>query len=190
MSKPVKILIVVALLMFTFILSCAGICVSSYIEYANYGNATEKSLEAAVAHNENIYANGTQKVIELAQVPKMYAADVAKVVTAAIQGRYGHNGSGAVFQMLNEKNPSLDPKLYEKITQQIEAFRNEFQVGQQEMIDKRRVYETNLDNVWSGFWLKQAGYPKVDMHKFDIVTTDKAAQAFESHHDTGIDLSK
>ena len=45
--------------------------VGSYVSYANYGNRTEVAIKARYADNENIYANGTQKVMEVAQVPAM-----------------------------------------------------------------------------------------------------------------------
>jgi hypothetical protein len=164
--------------------------VGSYVSYANYGNRTERSLDAQLADNENIYANGTQKVIEIAQVPTMYVDSVSRVTREAIQGRYGAEGSKAVFQLLVEQNPQLDPSLFGKIQQAIEGFRNEFQQGQKQLIDKRRSYETALGNVWGGFWLGVAGYPKVELKKYDIVTTDKAAETFRTKRDTGIQLNK
>ena len=160
----------------------------NYITYSNYGNRTEMALNAKVENNENIYAQGTQKVVEIAQVPAMYVEDLTKVTTAAISGRYGADGSKAVFQMLREQNPSIDSAMYTKIQQVIESFRNEFQNNQTQMLDMRRSYQTELGNVWSGMWLRMAGYPRTDMHKYDIVSTDKAADAFKTHRDTGIQL--
>jgi uncharacterized protein (UPF0333 family) len=164
------------------------VCGMNYVSYANYGNRTEKALLAKVENNENIYAQGTQKIIEIAQVPTMYVDDVTKVATAAISGRYGADGSKAVFQMLREQNPTLDSSMYTKIQQVIEAFRDEFKNNQTQMLDMKRSYETSLDNVWGGMWLHMAGYPKTDLHKFDIVSTDKAAETFKTHRDTGIQL--
>jgi hypothetical protein len=141
-----------------------------------------------VDDNQNIYANGTQKIMEIAQVPTMYKNDLKEIVTAAIQGRYGAQGSQATFQFLKEQNPGLDSSMYKKIQQVIEGFRNEFQQGQKEMLDMRRSYETSLGNVWGGMWLSAAGYPKTDMKQFQIVSTDKAATTFSTHRDSGINL--
>ena len=163
--------------------------IGSYISYANYGNRAEVAIKAKYADNENVYANGTQKVMEIAQVPSMYAADLKTIVTAAIQGRYGENGSQATFQWLKEQNPGLDPAMYTKIQQVIESFRNEFKNAQTALLDQCRSYETNRGNVWSGFWLNLAGYPKMDIDKMcTIVSTDKARQTFETKRDTGIQL--
>lgn len=177
-----------ALIALIILILLAIIAIPSYISAANWGNRTEQALLAKVENNENIYANGTQKVIEIAQVPSMYAADISKITKEAISGRYGADGSKAVFQMLKEQNPQLDASMYKKIQQVIEAFRNEFQQNQTEMIDMKRAYVTALGNVWQGMWLKFAGYPKTDLSKFAIVTTDKAAETFRTHRDSGIQL--
>lgn len=163
--------------------------IGSYISYANYGNRTEVAIKAKYQDNENVYANGTQKVIEIAQVPSMYVADLKVIVTAAIQGRYGENGSQATFQWLKEQNPGLDPSMYVKIQQVIESFRNEFKNAQTALLDQCRSYETARGNVWSGLWLNITGYPKQDIEKMcTIVTTEKARQTFETKRDTGIQL--
>jgi len=161
---------------------------ASYVNAANFGNRTERALIAKVDDNQNVYANGTQKIIEIAQVPAMYRDDISKITQEAISGRYGADGSKAVFQMLREQNPQLDSKMYTKIQQVIESFRDEFKQNQTQMLDMRRAYETALGNFWQGMWLSFAGYPKVDMKKFDIVTTDKAAETFRTHRDTGVQL--
>lgn len=179
-SNNLLILVVIGLL--------ALIIIPSYISAANYGNRTEVALRAKMEDNENIYAQGTQKVMEIAQVPAMYRDDLKTVITAAIQGRYGENGSQATFQWLKEQNPGLDASMYTKIQQVIESFRNEFKNAQTGMLDMRRSYETALGSVWQGMWLRIAGYPKIDLTKFTIVTTDKARQTFETKRDSGIQL--
>lgn len=162
--------------------------VGTFISYSNYGNRTEQALLAKVENNQNIYANGTQKIVEIAQVPTMYKNDVKEVFTAAISGRYGANGSQAMFQFLKEQNPQLDPHLYGKIQQVIEAFRNEFQQNQTEMLDMKRSYKTALGQIPGSWFLSIAGYPKTDLKQFDIVTTDKAAETFRTKRDTGVNL--
>lgn len=164
--------------------------VFGYISAYNLGNRTENQLSAILENNENIYANGTQKVIEIAQVPQMYAEQVSKVTREAIQGRYGQEGSKAVFQMLQEQNPQLDAAMFSKIQVVIEEFRNKFERAQTDMIDVKRSYNTQLGSLWTGFWLKIAGYPKLDLKKFDIVTTNKARETFETKRDSGIQLNQ
>lgn len=172
------------------VLCLAVPAIFGYVSAYNLGNRTENQLTAMLENNENIYANGTQKVIEIAQVPSMYAEQVSKVTREAIQGRYGQDGSKAVFQFLQEQNPQLDPAMFAKIQVVIEEFRNKFELAQRDMIDVKRMYNTQLGSLWTGFWLGVAGYPKVDMNKFEIVTTERARQTFDTKRDQGIILNQ
>lgn len=169
------VLIVVGILV-----ALAGIAGISYISAYNYGNQMENQLKAAQADNRNILAQYGQKVMEVAQVPTMYADDVQRVTREAIEGRYGENGSQAAFQWLQEQNPQLDASLYKQIQQVIEAGRTNFENGQRRQIDIRRQYETALGSFWSGMWLRIAGYPKVNLADYDIVSTSRADTAFET----------
>jgi len=163
----------------------AWIIAGSYIGAYNYGNKSENNLVAVQTDNKNIYAQGTQKILEIVQVNEMYRDDLTKVVTAAIQGRYGADGSKATFQWLQEHNPTLDSSLYVKVQQVIEAFRSNFENGQRKQIDLLRQYNTELGSFWGGMWLKIAGYPKVDLKDFAIVTTDKTEKVFEAKKEDG-----
>lgn len=180
--------IVVIVAIVALILGLIGVGILSYVSAYNFGNKIENQLKAVLEDNENVYAQGTQKVIEIAQVPAMYAADVSKVTKEAIQGRYGADGSKAVFQMLREQNPTLDPSMYAKIQTVMEEFRNKFEVSQRSMIEVKRSYNTALGSLWRGLWLGIAGYPKINLDDYKIVTTDKAREAFTSKRDKGIQL--
>lgn len=171
----------IALLVLVVLVVGMAFAAITYINYANYGNRTEQSLIAIRDNNKNIYATYTQKVMEAAQVPEMARDDMIKVVTAAVQGRYGNEGSKATFQVLREQNPNIDPKLYSKIQQLIESGRNDFQNGQTKQLDAVRSYKTALGNVVGGAVLHFAGYPKIDLKEFEIVTTDRTETVFKDH---------
>ena len=68
----------------------------SYVSAVNYGAAAEAGIKAAYTNNQNVLAQYSQKVQEVAQVPAMYTEDFTKVTRAAIEGRYGANGSSNV----------------------------------------------------------------------------------------------
>lgn len=186
MTNAMKAVIAAGVVFLTLIL----LSVASYVSYANQGNRLEKQLLAKVADNENILSSGYQQVTGVVQVTSMATEDQMKVFTAAIQGRYGADGSKAVFQMLKESNPQLDPQLYREVQKTIKDTQKEFQNGQTGLQDVRRSYETQLDNVWGGFWLSLAGYPKVDMKKFDIVSTDAASDAFRTKKQKPMNLAR
>lgn len=122
---------------------------------------------------------------EAAQVTDMQRDDLVKITTAAIQGRYGDNGSRASVQFLREQNPALDSKIYVKIQQIVEAGREEFKVNQTRLVDTKRAYETELGSFWSGMWLRIAGYPKINLDDFKIVSTERAQDAFKKGKEDG-----
>jgi hypothetical protein len=180
-SGAVIALIVIAVI----VVLIGGIGFSSYVSAYNYGNSMEQQLVAAKESNKNILAQYGQKVLEVAQVPDMYKKDLVEVTTAAIQGRYGKEGSSATFQMLKEQNPTLDAAMYRKIQQVIESGRNDFTAGQTRLIDVRRSYTTTLGTFWTGMWMRFAGYPKLNLADFDIVSTDRADTAFKNKKEDG-----
>lgn len=160
-------------------------CFMSYVSANNYGAAVEAQLRAQYSNNQNILTGYYQKIKEAAQVPDMYAEDLKKVTTAAIQGRYGDKGSQATFQWLKEQNPQLDVKVYTKLQQIIEAGRDEFKNGQSKMLDIKRQYEAQQGFFWRGMWLRIAGYPKEDMSKYKPVIVDSVEKAFEKGKEEG-----
>lgn len=184
-SSSNRTLWIVLLVIGLLIAGCVGIGVMSYVNAANFGNAKEQQLISIKENNRNKLAQYGQKVLEVAQVPEMYKKDMVDVATAAIQGRYGADGSRATFQFIKEQNPTLDPSMYKQIQQVIEAGRTDFQAGQTAMIDVRRQYQTALGTVWFGMWMRFAGYPKVNLADFDIVSTDLADKAFKNKKEDG-----
>lgn len=157
----------------------------SYISAFNYGNQAEKQLSATMTNNRNILSQYGQKLQEVAQVPEMYKNDLVEVAKAAIQGRYGANGSQATMQWLKEQNPSLDVSIYKKVQQIVESGRNDFERNQTKLIDQKRVYETALGSFWQGMWLRIAGYPKINLDDIKIVSTDRADEAFKTGKESG-----
>ena len=171
-----------------------GVIAISYISNANYGNRAERTLEATWADNENVLAQYSLKISEIAQVPAMYRNHVKDIYREVLAGRYGDNGSQAMFQFLKEQNPQIDAGLYKAIQQAMEAGRNEFRVAQTRLIDQKRVYVTNLGYVWKGMWLEIAGYPMLNVgfqggaDDFEIITSEYAIEAFKTGVDKGITL--
>lgn len=154
--------------------------IGSYIKYANYGNRSEVNLKKVWTNNQNILGQYTIKVQEIAMVPEMYKNDLKEVLATEMSSRYGAEGSKANMQWIKERSQNFDPSMPVKIQQVVEAGRNEFQAAQTRLIDEKGTYEVELGNVWSGFWLGMAGYPKADLEKYKPVVAKDTAQQFET----------
>lgn len=153
---------------------------TAYISASNDGVRFEATIKAKYQNAQNIRANYGQKVLEAAQVPGMYKQDLKEITDSAITNRYGAEGSKAVFQFIKEQNPTIDASMYTKIQQIIEAGRDEFKNSQAMVLDARAVYETQLGLFWKGFWLKMAGFPKVDLDTYNPVITADVQKSFET----------
>lgn len=161
---------------------------TTYVSYHNLGVQYETKLEATWQENKVVLNTYTTKVQEVAQVPSIYNDDLQEVIKGTFEGRYGKDGSKAVFQFINENNLNLDPQLYHQIQQVMESGRNDFQTSQKSLVDVKRSYEVQLGMFWSGMWLKIAGYPKIDLAKYKIVVVDDVNTKFESGTDSVIKL--
>lgn len=172
--------LIVALSFFAVIATVVVFAIMQYVSAANYGVQAENGIKAEWENNENILAGYSQKIREAAQIPTMQRDDLVKIFTGTLGARYGANGSQASMQWIKEQNPNLDQKTYIKLQQIIEAGRDEFKNAQTKLIDKKRQYENQLGFVWRGFWLKLAGYPKIDLSKYKIITNEYASEAFRT----------
>jgi len=164
------------------------IVIASVIGTNNSCVAQEKALVAQYEQNKNNYDNMWKKFREAAGVTKMYADDLKKIYDSAITKRYGDEGSKAMFQWLKEHNPNFDSKLYTQLQRLIESGRNSFEANQKMLLDKKRVYETDLDIFPNGAIARALGFPKIDLDKYGIVTSDETESAFETKKSGPIEL--
>ena len=137
--------------------------IGSYFSARVKGTDHEKGIKYEWKNNQNVLSTYHLKVKEAVQIPKMYANDFKELITAAIKGKYGENGSQATMQWMKDNNINLDASMYKKIQNIIEAGRDEFKIAQKKLLDRKMAYETDLEYPWSGFWLGMASYPRVDL---------------------------
>lgn len=183
--------LIAVIFLLAFLVVGAFVGIGSYITYKNLAVQSEASIEATYKNNQSILSNYTTKVQEAAQVTDMARDDLSKVMKDALTARYGSDGSKAVFNWIQENYPGqVNGKLYEKIQQIVESGRNDFQAAQTKLLDQLRLYEVQRNEVWSGFWIGVAGYPKKDLSQFKIITTDDVQEKFESGKDSTITIRK
>lgn len=174
MSTGLKITVAVLGVFFLFTVGIVGTFVGTNNELVSL----EQSITAQYDQNKNNYDNFFKSVKEVAQVPSMYVDDMKKVYDSAIKGRYGEDGSKAMFSFIKEHNPNFDASLYTKIQQVIQSGRKDFELNQKMLIDKKRLYQTNLRKFPSNIVAGVLGFPKIDLNKFNIVTSDATEKAF------------
>lgn len=152
--------------------------VGSVFSFRGQAVAMENTIAAQYDQNRNNYDNMWKRFKEMAQVNDKYASDLKALFDGAMQGRYGADGSKAMFQWIKEQNPTLDSAIYLKLQTAIEAGRISFEADQKQLIDKKREYQNLLRSNRAIFvnWILH--FPKIDLSKYDIVTSDATEKAF------------
>lgn len=140
----------------------------------------EQTLTAQYDQNRNNYSKMFNSLREAAQVPEMYIDGLKKVYDSVMVNRYGKDGSKAMFNWIKEHNPNVDSSLYTKLQSMIEANRNEFESNQKSLIDKKQIYQVYLKTMPQSFVLGFLGFPKIDLDKYSIVTSDETEAAFDT----------
>lgn len=176
-------------IIFTLIAVVVGIGVMAYVGAANKGNQMENQINNLRQSSASNLSNLAMTIQEQAQVPEMATDHLKQVIEAQMSGRYGADGSKAVFQFLKEQNLQVDQRMYLNIQAAMSGGRKEFEISQNRLLSTCRAYKDETGNVWSGFWLRLAGYPKADLAVVCRAVTDtKTDAAFETGHQTKISL--
>lgn len=162
--------------------------VLTYVSYANQGNRMDVALKTKHENLGNVLSSGYQQISGVVQVTDMAKDDLKEVFTAAITAREGEDGSKAVFKMVTESNPNVDPGLYREVQRVVQATKKEYQSEQTAFLMQRAQYEEALGTVWGGWWLRTAGYPKKPLDSYKIVVTGKASKALETGVEEEISL--
>lgn len=194
-SQPKKkmgtgvILAIVFGIIFALCALVVGIGVMAYVGAANKGNQMENSIDELRQNSASNLSNLTQSIQEQAQVPEMATDHLKQIIEAQMSGRYGADGSKAVFQFLKEQNLQVDQRMYLNIQATMSGGRKEFEITQNRLMSTCRAYKNEVGNVWSGFWLRLAGYPKANLAVICRAVTDsKTDAAFETGQQTKISL--
>jgi uncharacterized protein (UPF0333 family) len=172
-------------LVLAIIVVIAAVLGVSYVSAYNAANQMEQAIKATSDNNQNVLSNYQQRVLEAAQVTDMMRDDLIKVTRAAIEGRYGDNGSRAAIQAIAERNPQISEKAYVKLQEIVEGGREEFKTNQTRLIDTKRAYETSLNSFYRGFWMHAAGYPRINLNDYKVVVADEVVDKFKSGREHG-----
>lgn len=159
-----------------------------YVSNFNRAVDLESQIVAQYEDARNTMSNYTLKLQEMIQVTDIYKDDLREIVEATFTGRYGDNGSQAMFQWIQEQNLQLDPSLYKNIQVTMDAGRTEFQNKQTLLLDTRRIYQKELNSFLSGFFMRLAGKPDIDLDKYNIIVDQSTQTKFETGVDSAVKL--
>lgn len=167
------------------------IAISNYLKYQAIGVQTENAIAAQYTANQNHLGQLTIKVKEALGVAKLNNAELERVIRGAIEGRYGDDGSQQAILFVMENYPgAYDPSMMVNVQQTILAGRTDFQVKQDLLTDKVRLYKNQTEVFWPSMWLRFAGFPRADFN-FDTykpVLAEGTAETFEKKIDTGMNI--
>lgn len=153
--------------------------VGAGIAFNNTAVVMENGIKAQHDQNKNNYDNYFKKLKETVQVPPMYAEDLMKLYEKTMTGRYGKDGSRAIFNWIKEQNPTVDSSIYKKIQDIIEAGRNSFEADQKMLIDKKREYDNYRQTFPNSVIAGLLGFPKINLNDYGIVTSEETEKAFK-----------
>lgn len=155
----------------------------------------ENNIEAAYENSKNVHSNYVLRIQEMAQVPKMATKQLSEIIQASNEGRYGADGSKAVFQFLKEQNPNIDQSLYTNIQKEVTGGRRDFEAKMTLVIDNKTVARNMLDDTIGGFILKDIfGMPRKNIgyeggkDDYPVVMAESSAETFKTGIDKGVNI--
>ena len=170
--------------------------VFSYISWSNEALKFEADIPAQYQQMQNVYDNGWKQVMEENQISDKYASQIKDIFQGVMTGRYGDNGSKAIFQLIHEDNPKVDPSLLKKVQESIERFHAEFQGSQTKIIALKQSYQTyvfattsgRIYNVVGNYPHIKCGVPAGSADEYQIVTSSKTQIDFKNHQSEPLNL--
>lgn len=162
------------------ILISGGFCISQYVSYHDKAVNFEANIQKLQKNSESVLSNGTMTILDKSKVSDKYADQFKEALKLSIGSRNAGN-QNLIFKAIHEQNPTLSPDIYKDLSASISGMRADFTVTQQRIMDTCAAYESARNKVWSGFWMRVSGYPRIDVNAAcKIVSDTKTQKAFET----------
>jgi len=181
LSPKAKLSVIIGIALVFFI----AIYVVMNISYSNKEIRLKNLVTAQVDTRDANYDKTWKVISQQVQLTEKYAEDFKEVYKGMLQGRYGEQGSQAMWQWIREQNPQLDASMYKTVQNTIEAQREQFFVEQKKLISMDREHK-NLRETFPGSWFV-GDRPSVE---FNIITSQKTKIAAETGEENDVDLFK
>ena len=111
------------------------------MSYQNSYERIGQDIEAQYKKIESNYEKMSRVILQQAGILNKYSNDFKEIYKGMMQGRYGKEGSKAMWQWIKEQNPQIDASLYAKLMTTVEAQRQGFDRQQAKVSDM--VAESN-----------------------------------------------
>lgn len=181
--------------LFLFIFVASLITVGLVVSKRNGFVRVENNITTAYDESKNVHSNYVLRIQEMAQVPKMATKQLAELVKASNEGRYGADGSKAVFQFLKEQNPNIPDSLFTNIQKEMVGGRLDFQSKITRVIDNKKVAYNMLDDTIGGFILKDIlGMPRRNIgydggkDDYPVIMSESSVETFKTGVDKGVNI--
>lgn len=155
----------------------------------------ENNIHMAYEESKNVHSNYVLRIQEMAQVPKMAAKQLSEVIKASNEGRYGNDGSKAVFQFLKEQNPNIPDSLYTNIQKEVTGGRLDFESKITRVNDNKGVAYNMLDDTVGGFILKDIlGMPRKNIgyeggpDDYKVIMSEQSVETFQKGVDKPVNM--
>lgn len=162
------------------VVAVIGTFIIMSITYYNSFNGKEIYIKAVDKDMQNVHASFHKQMRAQGISVEKYGDLVIKALQVSMGGRYGANGSQAAMQWIKEQNPTIDPKMFSKLQQVIEAGYNKFESVQRKKIDMVAVYEKQATNFPGVVFAGIFNFPKKPFDELGrIITSAETKIDFE-----------
>jgi hypothetical protein len=179
MNTTMKIMLGGAVLCVLFLMTTCGVVLS----FNNGAVEQEAGIKAQYLANQAVYDKVWKSVAQTANVATAHSDKFKSIIVEAIEGRYAKD-DGLLFKSITEANGSALPvELYAKVQQIIESGQSEFTANQTSLLARKQTYETFLGRFPNNVMASVLGYPRIDLDKYGIVTSNRTDEAFATKKD-------
>jgi len=165
----------IALGIVVFLAVVAGLM---WMSYNNTEIRLRNQIGAQQKSNEAVFDNTWKIIKEQAGIADQYKEAFAKIYPDLMAGRYGNARGGALLSFITESNPQFDTKLYEKVSNSIEAQRTVFTNEQKKLLDLKREHD-NVRMTFPGS-VFVGSRPAIEVV---VVTSTRTEKAFNTGKD-------
>lgn len=153
-----------------------------YMSYSNSEIALRNQIKAVQKSNEAVFDSTWKIVKQQCQIADKYRDAFKDIYKGIMSERYS-KGDGSLMKWITESNPNFDVRLYEKVSNSIEAQRLTFLREQQKLLDLKREHDNVRQAIPSAWFV--GSRPEIDVV---IVTSEKSEEAFRTHREDDVSL--